>query len=96
MKVTIGYDEFSVVQKDEIYNEGETVIGMIDSDAHEISLDSKVSNSKKQHVFIHEVLHGILDLYHIEMEDDDIDLLALGLFMLKWDNPGLGEEMNHL
>lgn len=96
MKVTIGYEEFVVVQKDEIYHEGKRVNGAIDSDTCEISIESKTSNDKKQHIFIHEVVHGIADLYHLDLTEDEVDLLALGLFNLKRDNPRLGEEMNNL
>jgi hypothetical protein len=87
MKVIIGYQEYDVVLKDEIYHKNELVNGLIDSDNDKIYVQDSDDSAKKQHIFLYEVLHGIADMFHLDLTETEIDLMALGLLMLKRDNP---------
>jgi hypothetical protein len=68
-------------------SEAEHLAGQISYSEQEIRLDGSMSDEKLTKIFLHEVIHGIVEAYHPEgMANSDgshceksIDLLAMGM-----------------
>jgi len=67
--------------------------GMIDFNDQLISIKSDLSLPKKLHVVIHELLHGISDLYNASLSEEEVDMLAIGISTFMVDNVEFCDEL---
>lgn len=68
-----------------------SIMGLIDTMEQTIKLSTMPGFQIQQHVFIHEVIHGIIDAHHIPIDkdkmEDIVDTLARGLYQVLIENP---------
>lgn len=86
MCIKIGWKNYEIINKKEIYVDNKECYGCIKYDEEEIHLRN--TNSKKQNnaTLIHELIHGIDDMYSIGLEEEDVVKLANGIYTLITDN----------
>lgn len=89
-KVKIGYKEYEIIKKEELYVLPDELYGKIDYDKEQITLSSKYSQRQQNQTFLHEVIHGIfekLDMKELENNEVVVNQLSKELYMLILDNP---------
>jgi hypothetical protein len=94
-KVKIGYKEFDVQLVDyPILVGGKECYGSIDHNDYIIKINKTYKNNQQAATFLHEVLHGIDDMYlNGKLEEDDIEMLAKGLYMFFVDNQSVIKDL---
>ena len=88
-KVKIGYKEYEVKKVDyEISLNGSVCYADIDHNEYVIRLNMKYKDIEQS--LLHEILHGIDDMFlHNRLQEEQIEMLARGLYMVLLDNPKL-------
>lgn len=72
-----------------------SVMGLIETMEQQITLSTMPGLEMQQHVFLHEVIHGIVEGYHIPMpselkqEEAIVDSIARGLYQVMVENPDI-------
>ncbi len=89
MKIKIGYKHYEVIEKEEdqafaLVNE-QRVFGTIDYHAEKIYINKAYPNQMGE-TLIHEILHGVDDMYHLDMGEELIRGLASALYTILMDN----------
>lgn len=93
-KVTIGYKEFKVNLIDSHVVDGSKVCyGNIEYDNGNINLSTLYDVEQQKCTFVHECLHGIDEIVESELTENQIRLLAKGLYTFIKDNPKIFEDM---
>lgn len=85
-KVKILYKEYEVQEHPNIHNEQGDLYGQIQYLPQVILLNSDASGEAKKATLIHEVLHGLDEMYHIELTEEQIEKLGNALYMFVKDN----------
>lgn len=88
-RIKIGWKEYrvSVVEPDHsLILDGKECCGTINFDSSTIHLNGLMSNEENKNTLIHEILHGIEDMYGIELGEDKVDRLGNALFTILKDN----------
>lgn len=92
MKVKIGWKYYEIINKEmdsDLIKDGQECFGRIDFDKQVIYLNSAYSKEQREATLIHEILHGIDNLYQIDLSEKQVALLADGLYTVIKDNGGL-------
>ena len=89
-KIKIGWKEYEVeisepVQSD-LYINTDECYGRIDWDKQRIYLSDKNSELQNRDTLIHEVLHGIENMYSIDLGEDNVTKLASAIATVLHDN----------
>jgi hypothetical protein len=90
--VRIGGVDYAVKYEERLNNGSQLAYGHIDYDKAVIRIDSSLKEHQgKCQTLLHEILHGVAKLFELEVETDEdtIDKLAKGLYMVISDNPTL-------
>ena len=85
-KIKIGYKTYEIIRTQEnvaLMTNANICYGQIMYDDRKIYLNE---NIKDETTLIHEVLHGVDDMYNIGLSEEQIDIMAKGLYMLLDDN----------
>ncbi|MDO5096708.1 MAG: hypothetical protein Q4D65_09110 [Peptostreptococcaceae bacterium] len=89
MKIKIGYKHYEVIEKEEdqafALANGRRVFGTIDYHAEKIYINKAYANQMGE-TLIHEILHGVDDMYHLDMSEEFIRSLATALYTILMDN----------
>lgn len=88
-KIKIGWKEYDVVLTEPICTLAEDTAeryGEIDFDNLVININSQVSKEEQKNTLIHEVLHGIENMYGIDLGEDKVDRLSNALYTVLKDN----------
>ena len=88
--VRIGGVDYQICRKEYLHADGKVLYGQIDYDDCEIRL-SETEGLAFDHqciTLMHEILHGIIENYQIELDDEEkvVEALARGLFQVIKDN----------
>ena len=67
--------------------DGKDLAGEIDYDLHVIRVESLSSFERKQLILWHETMHGIADLYGIDLSEQDVATLSTVTMQAIRDNP---------
>jgi hypothetical protein len=99
-KVKIGGLDYNIKESDVIVIDDKCNYGgVIRYQLGLIEIKKDMSITQKEQAFIHEILHGITDDRHIELEEDKeediIDSFASGLLAFIKDNPDLFNNINY-
>lgn len=84
-KVKIGGLIYDVKVVDELYKDGQELLGWIQPDKLSIRLE-KAPRQIMEQVFIHEIIHGIDNEYNIDLSESQVDRIANGIYALIQDN----------
>lgn len=95
-KVKIGWKVYKVVKGDpenpkepSLVIGGDMCYGTITYDRHIISLNKNFSKKQQKATLLHEMVHGISEMYGFGMEEDFVESFSNALFTVMEDNPGL-------
>ena len=89
MDIKIGYKTFKIIYQPEVRLNNKLINGYIDPQLDEIRISSTSIPSKQEQVTIHEILHGIEEVYNIKLTEKQIDALATGILSVAKDNKKL-------
>ena len=93
-KVKIGWKEFKVTVTEPsivLKSDNGDYYGDIYWDKSEIRLSSNNDDDQQQATLIHEILHGISDMFNLDLSEDTVLRLGNALYTVIKDNPELFE-----
>ena len=85
-KVKIGAYTVSTVEAKRIVKDGEECWGTYDTGKDRISLNKSLNSSRKQEIWIHEVLHALSIDRGIELTEKQINRLSPAIYCFLKDN----------
>ena len=85
--VNILYKGYNVENVDNLHNEGGDLYGQIDYLNEKIYLNSASSEEQKKATLIHELMHGLDEMFNIGLKERQIEKLGNAVYMLIKDNP---------
>lgn len=91
-KIKIGWKEYTIEHADTremLIINGGVCYGEIEYDDQVIRLNKNYGDEQKKATLIHEILHGISNMYTLDMTEDLITKLANALYIVMKDNPNL-------
>jgi hypothetical protein len=89
-KVKIGFKNYDVnVINDNVVANDKICYGSIEYDKGHIKISNLHSEDTQKCTLIHECLHGIDDVVEAELSEDQVRLIAKGLYAFIKDNPNL-------
>ena len=87
MKIKIGYLYYKIIEVPYVDTDGASVLnGEVNHDKLHIQIRESIPNAKKREVILHEILHAIADNSTINLDEDQIETLAVGLSSFLIDN----------
>ena len=96
-KLRIAGKDYAVKYEDKLNNGSNVMLGHIDYDKALIRLAPDIQDAQTTcQTLLHEAIHGICEHYKLDIKNDEdtIDKLANGLYMVIADNPGMFEAHN--
>ncbi|AGK97400.1 hypothetical protein [Clostridium pasteurianum] len=85
--VKIGYKIFDVNKiETNVISDNKVCYGEIQYDNGIINISKKYSEDQQKCTFLHEVIHGIDDIFEIGLEEDQVRKIAKGIYLLIKDN----------
>ncbi len=87
--VKIGWKKYDVLCKPAVLNSGQELFGQIDYASQTITLREGNKQDQSECTLIHEILHGIDDMYGIGLGEEAVTKLANAIYTLVKDNPAL-------
>lgn len=91
-KVKIGWKDYKVIKsKPEmaLNSDGGICYGKIFYDKREIYINDDYDEEQQKVTLLHEVLHGVDEIYGLGLSEDQVEGLGHGLYALIKDNPTL-------
>ena len=85
-KYTVGFD--SNMRNDK----GDLLYGQIDHIEQLITLNEAAGIEQQKAILMHEMVHGLDELYGIGLKEKQVEKLGVALYMLVRDNPGMFTE----
>lgn len=85
-KYTVGFD--SNMRNDK----GDLLYGQIDHIEQLITLNEDAGIEQQKATLMHEMVHGLDELYGIGLKEKQVEKLGVALYMLVRDNPGMFTE----
>lgn len=85
-KYTVGFD--SNMRNDK----GDLLYGQIDHIEQLITLNEAAGIEQQKATLMHEMVHGLDELYGIGLKEKQVEKLGVALYMLVRDNPGMFTE----
>lgn len=85
-KYTVGFD--SNMRNDK----GDLLYGQIDHIEQLITLNEAAGIEQRKATLMHEMVHGLDELYGIGLKEKQVEKLGVALYMLVRDNPGMFTE----
>lgn len=85
--VKILYKTYEVEQKENIHDGQDDLYGQIHYLPEKIILNSESSENQKRATLIHECIHGMDEMYRIDLKEEQVEKLGNALYMLINDNP---------
>lgn len=96
-KIRIGGVDHLIKKVPDLIHEYKIAYGQIDYDSHEIRINPNLSDDQGQcQTLLHEMLHGLtrfLGMDKLNHDEDSIDKLANGLYMIIKDNPDMFKDV---
>lgn len=85
-KVKIGWKTYEIQKKEAVVSDGRECYGAIDFDKQIIEMRQNNSKEQEEATLIHEVLHGVSDMSHLDFSEDTVTRLAEALYTVATDN----------
>lgn len=90
--VKILYKEYKIVQQENLHSDGDDLYGQTQYQSEKIILNAESTEEQKKATLIHELLHGLDELYYIGLKEKQVGKLGNAIYMMVKDNPRLFEE----
>lgn len=90
--INILYKTYSVKQEKNLHDGQDDLYGQIHYLPEQIFLNIDASNSQKEATLIHEVIHGLDEMYRIGLNEEQVEKLGNAFYMLIRDNPKMFEQ----
>lgn len=86
--IKIGYKTYEIIKTkpQSTLIEGCEILGEINHVENQIQVNAAYSEEEQKITLIHEVLHGIDELFSIELKEEQVEQLGKGLFLVLTDN----------
>lgn len=84
--VKIGWKRYDIRFAEERLNSGNELFGQIDYQTCKITLRERNTQEQNKCTLIHEVLHGVSEMYGLNMEEEQVERLANALYTFLVDN----------
>ena len=81
-KIEISGYLLAIELKDKIIVNGEECFGVYDNVKKKISLVKGMAPARKKEIFIHEFLHFLEDIYRIDISEEGVSSMAMGILQL--------------
>lgn len=99
-KIKIGNADYKVeLTKEKILEDEKEYSGIIDFTFHKIRISQDQDKHNQEEVFLHEVIHGILNERDVELEENQEEIIcnaiSKGMHQILKDNPGLFKKQEH-
>lgn len=91
-KVKVLYKEYSVIEEENLHDEKSDLYGQIRYIEEVIALNTASSDEQKKATLVHELIHGIDEMYRIGLEEEQIEKLGNAVYMLIKDNKEMFKE----
>lgn len=85
-KVRIGCQDYTVIFKELVVEEGQECRGSCHSDRREIYLKESLKDTRLMETFLHECIHAISDEYDLSLTEVQVNTLGISLLSLIRDN----------
>lgn len=93
-KVKILYKEYTVEEQENLHDGELDLYGQIHYLPQKILLNVDSSDEQKKATLIHEIIHGLDEMYCMGLKEKQIEKLGNALYMLQRDNPKMfGENL---
>lgn len=87
---------FKIIEKEEhLFSNGMPIEGIIEYDELRIQIQKGLTPPKRLHVILHEIIHGLTDLYNVPFEEDQVDMLAIATTTFIVNNLEFCKELLH-
>lgn len=86
-KVKILYKEYGIEACDNLHDDGNELYGQIDYLQEKILLNTAGSEEQQKATLIHELIHGLDEMYSIGLKEKQVEKLGNAVYMLIKDNP---------
>lgn len=88
-EVKIGGITYKVIECSNPSEENHNVDGMIVYHLQELRLKKGIGNEYKENVFMHEIIHGVLELIGIDQDENLVVRLSNAMHQVIKDNPDI-------
>lgn len=86
--VKIGWKQYTVSSKSSVIRDGVECYGCIDyANPSIIELSSKNTSEQNKVTLLHEIIHGVDNMFNINLKESEVLALANGLYGVFVDNP---------
>lgn len=85
--VKILYKKYGIEMVDNLHDKGNELYGQIEYLPQKIYLNSKSSEEQRKATLIHEIIHGLDEMYNIGLKEKQVEKLGNAVYMLVRDNP---------
>lgn len=86
-KVNILYKTYTISECQGLHDGNQDLCGQIQYLSQQILLNSEMSEELKKATLLHELVHGLDEMYNIGLKEKQVDKLGNALYMLIRDNP---------
>lgn len=90
-KIKLLHKEYVVEEIANLHDEESDLYGQIQYLPEKILLNTDASEEQKKATLLHEVIHGLDEIYSIGLEEEQVKKLGNALYMLQKDNQELFE-----
>lgn len=90
-KVKVLYKEYGIEYQENLHDGADELYGQIHYLSEKIFLNPDSSDDQQKATLIHEVLHGMDEVYGIGLKEKQVEKLGNTLYMLIKDNPKMFE-----
>lgn len=91
-KIKILYKDYTVTQEQNLHDGNDDLYGQINYSDQTIRLDEQYSDEQKKATLIHEIVHGLDDMYQIGLSEKKVSKLGVAFYQMVKDNPELFRE----
>jgi hypothetical protein len=88
-QIKIGWKYYPVVISDKVVSDGKECYGRIDYNNPIIELRKSNTLEQQKATLLHEIIHGLDDFLNLGFEEEEVLLLANGLYSVFIDNPDI-------
>ncbi len=85
-KVKILYKEYGIELREGLHDEKDELYGQINYLSQKIYLNKEASEEQKKATLMHEIVHGLDEMYDIGLEEKEVEKLGTALYMLLKEN----------
>lgn len=88
-KIKIGWKEYEVIEKGsnlDLTSGGDECYGTLYPDRRKLYINNSFDEEQKKATLIHEIIHGIDDLFGIGLKEEQVEALGHGIYTVIKDN----------